>query len=135
MWLRIAVFAAMLVLCGCAAQRESYVAQRDAPDLSFKGPLPPVSLSPAQIKLVQLGIAESVKDAGAPNFGKSYRGARTANGETVICGYVNGNKFAAMFAKTARGKTQVLPIGVGIDEQEEDSVKQYCRDNGIYMPQ
>jgi len=40
-----------------------------------------------------------------------------------------------VFAKTARGKTQVLPIGVGVDEQEEDSVKQYCRDNGIYMPQ
>lgn len=135
MWLRISVLSALLALCGCAAQRESYVAQRDAPDLSFKGPLHPVPLSSAQIKLVQQAIADSLKDSGAPSFGKSYRAARTTEGETVVCGYVNGKKFAGMFAKTASGKTQVLPVGVGIDEQEEDSVKQYCRDNGIYMPQ
>jgi hypothetical protein len=135
MWLRIAVLSAVLSLCGCAAQRESYVAQRDAPDLSFKGPLRPVPLSSAQIKLVQQAIAESLKDSGVSSFGKSYRGARTAEGETVVCGYVNGKKFAGVFAKTARGKTQVLPIGVGIDELAEDSVKQYCRDDGIYMPQ
>ncbi len=135
MWLRIAVLSAVLVLGGCAAQRESYLAQRDAPDISFKGPLRPVSLSSPQIKLVQQAIAESVKDQGAPSFGKSYRAARNAEGEIVVCGYVNGRKFAAVFAKTARGKTQVLPVGVGIDEQEEDSVKQYCRDDGIYMPQ
>jgi hypothetical protein len=135
MWLRIAVLSVVLGLSGCAAQRESYVAQRDAPDLSFKGPLCSVSLSSAQIKLVQQAIAGTLKDASAPSFGKSYRAARNAEGETVVCGYVNGKKFAAMFAKTAGGKTQVLPIGVGVDEQEEDSVKQYCRDNGIYMPQ
>jgi len=135
MWLRIAVLSVVLTLCGCAAQRESYVAQRDAPDLSFKGPLRPIPLSSAQIKLVQQAIAESLKDSGAPSFGKSYRAARTAEGETVVCGYVNGKKFAGVFAKTARGKTQVLPIGVGIDDLAEDSVKQYCRDNGIYMPQ
>ncbi len=135
MWLRIAVGLAVLALCGCAAQRAEYVAQRDAPDLSFKGPLRPVSLSSAQIKLVQQGIAETVKDSGAPSFGKSYRAAMNADGETVVCGYVNGKKFAGMFAKAARGKTEFLPIGVGVDEQEEDAVKQYCRDDGIYMPQ
>jgi len=135
MWLRIAVLSALLALCGCAAQRESYVAQRDAPDLAFKGPLRPVPLSSAQIKLVQQALAGTLKDSAAPSFGKSYRAARTAEGETVVCGYVNGKKFAGMFAKTSGGKNQVLPIGVGIDEQEEDSVKQYCRDNGIYMPQ
>ena len=135
MWLRIAVLSALLALCGCAAQRESYVAQRDAPDLAFKGPLRPVPLSSAQIKLVQQALAGTLKNSAAPSFGKSYRAARTAEGETVVCGYVNGKKFAGMFAKTAGGKNQVLPIGVGIDEQEEDSVKQYCRDNGIYMPQ
>lgn len=135
MWLRIAVLSALLALCGCAPQRESYVAQRDAPDLAFKGPLRPVPLSSAQIKLVQQALAGTLKNSAAPSFGKSYRAARTAEGETVVCGYVNGKKFAGMFAKTAGGKNQVLPIGVGIDEQEEDSVKQYCRDNGIYMPQ
>jgi hypothetical protein len=135
MGLRIAVIAAVLALCGCAAQRESYVAQRDAPDLAFKGPLRPVSLSPAQVKLVQQGITDAVKDSGPPSFGKSYRAAMGTDGQTVVCGYVNGKKFAGIFAKPARGKTTFLPIGVGVDEMEEDSVKQYCRDGGIYMPQ
>jgi hypothetical protein len=52
-----------------------------------------------------------------------------------VCGYVDGKKFAGMFAKSAHGKTTFLPIGVGLDQVEEDSVKQYCRDDGIYMPQ
>ena len=52
-----------------------------------------------------------------------------------MCGYVDGKKFAGIFAKSARGKTTFLPIGVGLDQVEEDSVKQYCRDDGIYMPQ
>jgi hypothetical protein len=135
MILRIAVLAAVLALCSCAAQRESYYAQRDAPDLSFKGPLPPVSLSPAQIKLAQAGIAANVKDLSAPSFGKSYRAARTTDGQTVVCGYVNGRRFAGLFAKPTRGAITFLPIAVGLDDQEEDTVKQYCRDNGIYMPQ
>lgn len=133
--LRIAVFAAVLALCGCAPQRESYYAQRDAPDLSFKGPLRPVPLSPAQIKLAQAGIAANVKELSSPSFGKSYRAARTADGQTVVCGYVDGKRFAGIFAKPARAKTEFLPIGVGLDDQEEDTVKQYCRDDGIYMPQ
>jgi len=135
MGLRIAVFAVTFALCGCAAQRESYVAQRDAPDLAFKGPLRPVSLSAAQVTLVQQGIADAVKDQGQPSFGKSYRAATGTDGQTVVCGYVSGKKFAGIFAKPVRGKTTFLPIGVGVDEQEEDSVKQYCRDNGVYMPQ
>src|SRR5512143_3458024 len=125
MGLRIAVIAAVLALCGCAAQRESYVAQRDAPDLAFKGPLRPVSLSSAQIKLVQQGVAANVQALDTASFGKSYRAATNVDGE----------KFAGMFAKSARGKTTFLPIGVGLDQVEEDSVKQYCRDDGIYMPQ
>jgi hypothetical protein len=135
MWLRIGVAVAVLALCGCAGQRESYLAQRDAPDLAFKGPLRPVPLSSAQIKLVQQGIAANVKDLDAASFGKSYRAATNADGEIVVCGYVDGKKFAGMFAKSARGKTTFLPIGVGLDQGEEDSVKQYCRDDGIYMPQ
>jgi hypothetical protein len=135
MWLPITVFAAVLVLCGCAAQRESYVAQRDAPDLSFRGPLRPVSLSSAQIKLVQQGIAEAVKDSGSPSSGKSYRAAMNGDGETVVCGYANGKEFAGMFAKPTRGKAEFLPIGVGVDEQEEDAAKHYCQDDGIYLPQ
>ena len=134
MLLRIGVAVAVLALCGCAGQRESYLAQRDAPDLVFKGPLRPVSLSSPQIKLVQQGIAAD-KDLDAASFGKSYRAATNADGEIVVCGYVDGKKFAGMFAKSARGKTTFLPIGVGLDQGEEDSVKQYCRDDGIYMPQ
>jgi hypothetical protein len=40
-----------------------------------------------------------------------------------------------MFAKPQGGKTQFLPIGLSVDEQEEDTVKQYCRDDGIYLRQ
>jgi hypothetical protein len=125
---------AVLLLCGCAAQRASYVNQRDAPDLAFKGPIRAVSLSAAQIKQVQQGIAAGVPD-GPKTFGKSYRGGIGADGQVVVCGYLNGRKFAGMFAKPQAGKMQFLPIGVGIDEQEEDTVKQYCRDDGIYLPQ
>jgi hypothetical protein len=126
---------AVLLLCGCAAQRASYVNQRDAPDLIFKGPIRPVSLSAAQIKQVQQGIAAGVPDDGPKTFGKSYRGGINGDGQVVVCGYLNGKKFAGMFVKPQGGKTQFLPIGVGIDEQEEDTVKQYCRDGGIFLPQ
>jgi hypothetical protein len=135
MWGRIGLVVAVLALSGCAAQRESYYAQRDAPDLAFKGPLRAASLSSAHVRLVQQGIAASMKDSDTPSFGKSYRAARNTDGETVVCGYVNGRKFVGMFAQSSRGKTSFLPIGIGLDQQEEDSVKQYCRDNGIYMPQ
>jgi hypothetical protein len=126
---------AVLLLGGCAAQRASYVAQRDAPDLAFQGPLRSVSLSSAQIKQVQQGIAAGVPDDGLKSFGKSYRAGVNSDGQTIVCGYLNGRKFAGMFAKPQGGKTQFLPIGVGIDEQEEDAVKLYCRDDGIYLPQ
>jgi len=130
-----AVFAAVLMLGGCAAQRESYLAQRDAPDLAFKGPLRPVSLSAGQIKQAQKAIAQALTGQQSPSFGKSYRAGQNADGQTVLCGYVDGKRFAGMFAKATRGPAQFLPIGIGIDEQEADSVKQYCRDNGIYVPQ
>jgi len=130
-----AIFAAVLMLGGCAAQRESYLAQRDAPDLAFKGPLRSVSLSAGQIKQVQKGIAQALTDQPSPNFGKSYRAGRDADGQIVVCGYVDGKRFAGVFAKAAPGPTQFLPIGIGIDDQEVDSVKQYCRANGIYVPQ
>lgn len=135
MWPRIAVVFAVLALGGCAAQRESYVAQRDAPDLAFKGPARSVALSSAQIKLVRKSIAQALTDQPSPSFGKSYRAAMNADRQTVVCGYVNGKRFAGMFAKPNRGPAQFLPIGIGIDEQEEDSVKQYCRTDGIYLPQ
>ena len=128
---------AVLVLCGCAAQNEISKKQREAesnaPDLSFQGPLRPVTLSAAQIKLVQQSVAANLKDPSA-KFGSSYRGAVSANGETIVCGYVNGRKFAGMFAKPVDGPTEFLPIGISIDQQEEDAVKSYCRSDGIYLP-
>jgi hypothetical protein len=118
-----------LALCGCAS---SIVKERNAPDLSFQGPLRSVSLSSAQIKLVQQGIASSLKGQPA-KFGGSYRAGLSASSETVVCGYVNGKKFVGMFAKPAEGPTEFLPIGVSINQQEEDAVKSYCRTDGIYM--
>jgi hypothetical protein len=135
MWRWIGMVVAVLAVSSCAAQRESYYAQRDAPDLAFKGPLRAAPLSSAQVKLVQQGIAAVMTDSGTPSFGKSYRAAKNSDGEIVVCGYVNGRKFVGIFAKSARGQTTFLPIGMGLDQVEEDTVKQYCRDNGIYMPQ
>jgi hypothetical protein len=40
-----------------------------------------------------------------------------------------------MFAKPGGGKTEFLPIGISVDEQAEETVRQYCRDDGIYLPQ
>jgi hypothetical protein len=134
-WPRIAVMAAMLALCGCAAQRAGYAAERDAPDLALKGPVRSVPLSSGQIAQVQQGIAASLKDPGAASFGHSYRAGLTPDREIVVCGYVNGKKFAGIFAKPPDGKARFLPIGISIDEIEEDSVKGYCRDDGIYLPQ
>jgi hypothetical protein len=134
-WPRIAVIAAVLVLAGCTAQREEYAAERDAPDLSFEGPIPSVVLSAAQIKLVQTGITQGLKDSGPPSFGKSYRAGLNVDRATVVCGFVNGKRFVGMFAKAPGGTTKFLPIGVSIDDQEEDAVKGYCRDDGIYLPQ
>lgn len=124
-----------LLLSGCAAQRAEYFAQRDAPDLNFKGPIRPVSLSSAQIKQVKQGVAASLQDKGPKTFGKSYRAAINADGQIVVCGYLNGKKFAGMFAKPGGGKTEFLPIGISVDEQAEETVRQYCRDDGIYLPQ
>jgi len=119
-----------LTLSGCASAR---IAERNAPDLSFQGPLRSASLSSAQIKLIQQGIASSLKDQSA-SFGGSYRAGLSANSETVVCGYVNGKKFVGMFAKPAEGPTEFLPIGVSINQEEEDAVKTYCRTDGIYLP-
>ncbi len=134
MWSRLAVVA-VLALTGCAAQRAEYAAERDASSLSFQGPLRTVALSSAQIKSVQKAIAVSLKDQGSASFGQSYRAGMNADGEIVVCGYVNGKKFVGMFAKPAGGPPQFLPVGVSTDEQEEADVKQYCRDDGIYLRQ
>jgi hypothetical protein len=122
------------LLAGCAAQRASYVVQRDAPELTFKGPARSVALSAAQIAQVQKGIAQNLKGNVSPNFGKSYRAALTPEKETVVCGYVDGKRFVGMFAKPQGGTTQFLPIGISLDQQEEDAVKLYCRGDGIYLP-
>jgi hypothetical protein len=131
MWPRIMVVA-VLVLSGCAAER---VAERNAPSLSFQGPVHPVTLSSAQIKLVQQGVAESLKDAASANFGGSYRAGINSNSEIVVCGYVNGKKFVGMFAKPENGPAEFLPIGVGLSEEEEEAVRSYCRADGMYLPQ
>ena len=64
MWRPITVVA-VLILCGCAAQQEAFVrqreAERNAPNLDFPGPLRPATLSKAQIKIVQQGGAGLLK--------------------------------------------------------------------------
>jgi hypothetical protein len=133
MRLAIAVVA-MLVLSGCAQQREGAEAERNAPDLSFQGPLRPVTLSSAQIKLVQQGIAQSLKEPASAKFGASYRGGIGSDRETVVCGFVNGKRFVGMFAKPIGGAVEFLAIKVATTEEEQDAVREYCRADGIYLP-
>jgi hypothetical protein len=73
MLLRVTI-AAALVLGNCAEREYG----DDAPNLSFKGPLAPLALSPAQIKLVKKGISESLKDPTSASFGRSYRAGMSA---------------------------------------------------------
>jgi hypothetical protein len=125
---------AVLALCGCAAQREAAEAERNAPDLSFQGPLRPLNLSSAQIKLIQKGIAASLKDPASAKFGNSYRAGIGSDRETAVCGFVNGKRFVGMFAKPVGGSIEFLPIKVAVDEEEQEAVRGYCRADGIYLP-
>jgi hypothetical protein len=138
MRLLIAVIA-VLVLGGCAAQNEISRQQREAeanaPDLSFQGPLHPVSLAPAQVKLVQKGIAASLKDPKSAIFGDSYRAGTNKDREIAVCGFVNGKRFVGMFAKPEGGSTEFLPIKVAEIDEEQPAVRDYCRADGVYLPQ
>jgi hypothetical protein len=40
-----------------------------------------------------------------------------------------------MFAKPEGGATEFLPIRVALEEEDQDSVRQFCRATGIYLPQ
>jgi hypothetical protein len=131
MWPRITVVA-VLVLSGCVAQR---VAERNAPNVPFQGPLRPLTLSAAQLKLVQQGIAQALKDPASASFGASYRAGTGSEGEIAVCGYVNGKRFVGMFAKPEGGSTEFLPIRVAVTEEEQIDARRYCRADGIYLPE
>jgi hypothetical protein len=130
---------AVLGLCGCAVQNEISRQQREAesaaPDLSFQGPLRSLNLSPAQVKLVQQGIAQSLKDPASAIFGNSYRAGIDRNREIAVCGFVNGKRFVGMFAKPEGSSTEFLPIKVAESDEEQPAVRDYCRPNGVYLPQ
>ena len=40
-----------------------------------------------------------------------------------------------MFAKPEGGSTEFLPIKVAESEKEQDAVREYCRADGVYLPQ
>ena len=130
MLLRVTI-AAALVLGNCAEREYG----DDAPNLSFKGPLAPLALSPAQIKLVKKGISESLKDPTSASFGRSYRAGMSAQDELIVCGYVNGKSFVGMFATPQGKSTEFLPIRVAQSEEEQPAVREYCRAKGIYVPE
>jgi hypothetical protein len=126
---RLIVGVISVALCGCAS---SITKQRNAPELSFQGPLRKTTLNSSQVKLVQQGISASLKDASA-RFGGSYKAAISANNETIVCGFVNGRRFAGMFDKPAGGSMEFLPIGVSINQQEEDAVIVFLRFVLLYI--
>ncbi|MGH6735918.1 MAG: hypothetical protein ACRECX_07535 [Methyloceanibacter sp.] len=110
-------------------------AERAAPDLAFQGPIRPTSLTSAQVKQVQSSVAKSLKDPASAKFGDSYKAGIGPDRETLVCGFVNGKRFVGMFAKPQRGATEFLPIRVATTEEEQGAVRDYCRANGIYVPQ
>jgi hypothetical protein len=120
---------AVLVLNGCATTNGT---ETEAPSRTFEGPLHPVALSAAQIKIVQQGIAANLK--GPASFGDSYRAGVSGERQIVVCGHVNGTTFQGMFAKDADdGSTVFLPIVIGISEEDRTLVRQDCRYDGIYV--
>lgn len=129
MLLRITIVAAMLF--GNCAEREY---GDDAPSLLFQGPLAPLTLSAAQIKLVQKGIAQSLTEPKSASFGRSYRAGMSKQDELIVCGYVNGKSFVGMFATPQGGSMEFLPIRVAQTEEEQPAVREYCRAKGIYVP-
>jgi hypothetical protein len=138
MWRQVTAVA-VLALCGCAVQNEASVrqreAERNAPSLDFQGPLRPATLSKAQIKLVQLGIAGSLEDPASAKFGDSFRAGLGPDRKIAVCGFVNGKRFVGMFAKPEGGPTEFLPIRVAVAEEEQEGVREFCRATGIYLPQ
>jgi hypothetical protein len=138
MWRQIAAVA-VLAMGGCAAQQETFVRQREAeraaPELDFQGPLRPTTLSKAQIKLVQQGVVPLLKDPASAQFGNSYRAGLGPDRRIAVCGFVNGKRFVGMFAKPEGGALEFLPIRVATAEEEQEGVREFCRANGIYLPQ
>ena len=130
MLLRITIVVALAL--GNCAEREY---GDDAPSLQFHGPLAPLTLSSAQIKLVQKGIAQSLKDPASASFGRSYRAGMSNQDELIVCGYVNGKSFVGMFATPKGSSTEFLPIRVAESEEEQAAVREYCRARGIYVPE
>jgi hypothetical protein len=122
----------VIVAPAFAAEREY---GDDAPSLTFKGPLAPLPLSSAQIKLVKKGIAESLTDPASATFGRSYRAGVSSEDELIVCGYVNGKSFVGMFATPQGGSMEFLPIRVAQSEEEQPPVREYCRAKGIYVPE
>jgi hypothetical protein len=130
MLLRITIVVALAL--GNCAEREY---GDDAPSLQFHGPLAPLTLSSAETKLVQKGIAQSLKDPASASFGRSYRAGMSNQDELIVCGYVNGKSFVGMFATPKGSSTEFLPIRVAESEEEQPAVREYCRAKGIYVPE
>ena len=75
------------------------------------------------------------KDPASARFGDSYRGGQGPDRKIVVCGFVNGKRFVGMFAKPEGGSTEFLPIRVASRGGDQESVREFCRATGIYLPQ
>src|SRR5712691_9961630 len=122
MWSR-ATIVAVVVLSGCATSTER-----------FEGPLDPLTLSAAKIKIVQQGLAKELKDPSV-SLGESYRaGTSVLQHQTVVCGVVNGKKFVGKFWSNDDSSV-FIPIMIGGSQAENYIVDRDCRPGGIYLPQ
>jgi hypothetical protein len=80
-------------------------------------------------------VAGMFKDPASARFGDSYRGGQGPDRKIVVCGFVNGKRFVGMFAKPEGGSTEFLPVKVAESDEEQAAVRDYCRTDGVYLPQ
>ena len=89
----------------------------------------------AQISLSKQGVTWKPERPGFCQLWCQLQSRHWLGPQKTVCGFVNGKKFVGMFAKPEGDATEFLPIKVTVSEEEQDAVKQYCRIDGIYLPQ
>jgi hypothetical protein len=94
------------------------------------GPLPPYTLSDAEMTAVVRGISSAVKDLDAPSF-RSFKAARSGGGDVYVCGWMRPrNKNEQAFIGTLSAG-RFSPNRIGKDTYSTSEVLAKCRERGI----
>jgi hypothetical protein len=104
-------------LCGCTATPE---------------PLPPYTLSDAEINAVVRGLYSAVKDLDAPSF-RSFKAARSGSGDVYVCGWMNSKYRAEQVFIGTLSAGRFSPDRIGKDTYSTSEVLAKCKERGISM--